>query len=157
MELITHSLTVFNTLILLRYASILPYSISTVERIPFFSNFLYKIATLFLFLVVVSNLFLLNPGLERQEGLSCFFHNVQGFINLNSLAKQSPDLNITKVMEFQAFVFEKKPDIIILNETWLKPTINSNEIIPGKSYKVFRKDRSSFSHPLTQIILVNLN
>ena len=90
---------------------------------------------------------LLNPGPERQEGLSCFFHNVQGFINLNSIAKQSPDLNITKVMEFQAYIFEKKPDMIILNETWLKPTINSNETIPGRSYKVFRKDRSSFSHP----------
>ena len=34
---------------------------------------LYHIATLFLFLVVVSNMSLLNPGPERLEGLSCFF------------------------------------------------------------------------------------
>ena len=34
---------------------------------------LYYIATLFLFLVVVSNMSLLNPGPERPEGLSCFF------------------------------------------------------------------------------------
>ena len=74
---------------------------------PILLNFLYKIATIFLFLVVVSNMSLLNPGPECQERLSCFFHNVQGFINLNSIAKQSPDLNITKVMEFQAYVFEK--------------------------------------------------
>ena len=43
--------------------------------------------------------------------------------------------------------FLKAPDIILLNETWLKPSINSNEIIPGKSYKIFRKDRSPLSHP----------
>ena len=108
---------------------------------------LYQIATLFLFLVIVSNMFLLNPGPERLDGISCFFHNVQGFVSLNSISKPSPDLNITKIMEFQAYIFEKAPDIIILNETWLKPSINSNEIIPGKSYKIFRKDRSSFSHP----------
>ena len=108
---------------------------------------LYHIATLFLFLVVVSNMSLLNPGPERPEGLSCFFHNVQGFVTPNSISKPSPDLNITKVMEFQAYIFEKAPDIILLNETWLKPSINSNEIIPGKSYKIFRKDRSPLSHP----------
>ena len=34
---------------------------------------LYHIATLFLFLVAVSNMSLLNPGPERPEGLSCFF------------------------------------------------------------------------------------
>ena len=65
----------------------------------------------------------------------------------NSISKPSPDLNITKVMEFQAYIFEKAPNIILLNETWLKPSINSNEIIPGKSYKIFRKDRSPLSHP----------
>ena len=37
---------------------------------------LYQIATLFLFLVIVSNMSLLNPGPERLDGISCFFHNV---------------------------------------------------------------------------------
>ena len=108
---------------------------------------LYQIDTLFLFLVIVSNMSLLNPGPERLDGISCFFHNVQGFVNLNSISKPSPDSNITKIMEFQAYIFEKAPGIIILNEMWLKPSINSNEIIPCKSYKIFRKDCSSFSHP----------
>ena len=50
-------------------------------------------------------------------------------------------------MEFQAFVFENAPDLIILNETWLKPSISSSEILPGKSYKIFRIDRSTETHP----------
>ena len=35
----------------------------------------------------------------------------------------------------------------MLNETWLKPSINSTEILPGNSYKVFRIDRSLETHP----------
>ena len=50
-------------------------------------------------------------------------------------------------MEFQAYVFENAPDIIILNETWLKPSISTTEILSGKSYKIFRVDWSPESHP----------
>ena len=106
----------------------------------------YLIATLFLFLVVVSNMSLLNPGPEH-DGLSCFFQNVQGFVTLNSIHKQHPDLNITKLIEFQTHIFENSPDIILLNETWLKPTINDSEIIPSDNYRIFRRDRSPDSHP----------
>ena len=107
---------------------------------------LYHIATLFLFLVFVSNMSLLNPGPEH-DGLSCFFQNVQGFVTLNSIHKQHPDLNITKLIEFQTHIFENSPDIILLNETWLKPTINDSEIIPSDNYRIFRRDRSPDSHP----------
>lgn len=110
-------------------------------------HLLYNIATLLLFLIVLSNMSLLNPGPERSTGLNCFFQNVQGFVTLNSISKPSPDLNLTKIMEFQVYVYEKAPDIIILNETWLKPSINSKELLPGNSYKIFRRDRSPQSHP----------
>ena len=107
---------------------------------------LYHIATLFLFLVFVSNMSLLNPGPEH-DGLSCFFQNVQGFVTLNSIHKQHPDLNITKLIEFQTHIFKNSPDIILLNETWLKPTINDSENIPLDNYRIFRRDRSPDSHP----------
>ena len=46
-------------------------------------------------------------------------------------------LDHTKSMELHAYIYEQKPDIIILNEPWLKPTILDNEIIPNNLYKVF--------------------
>ena len=90
---------------------------------------------------------LLNPGPQTIQGLNCFFHNIYGLVTYNTLGLTSSDLNITKILELQAYMFENKPDIIILNETWLKPAIKSEEIIPGGSYKIFRRDRSSDSHP----------
>ena len=41
----------------------------------------------------------------------------------------------------------KKPNVVILNETWLKRPFYDSEIFPHNSYKVFRRDRSNFSHP----------
>ena len=36
---------------------------------------------------------------------------------------------------------------MVLNETWLKSSINDEEIIEGNGYKIFRLDRSIKSHP----------
>ena len=47
----------------------------------------YQIATLLLFLIILANISLLNPGPQRFEGLNCFFQNVQGFVTLNSIHK----------------------------------------------------------------------
>ena len=40
-----------------------------------------------------------------------------------------------------------KPEIVVLNETWLKPSINDNEILSPDSYNIFRLDRSGKTHP----------
>ena len=72
---------------------------------------------------------------------------MHGFITYSSLGSLSPDLNITKVIEFQAYVAGHKPDTILLNETWLKPTIHDSEIFPNIDYKIFRLDRSPETHP----------
>ena len=48
---------------------------------------------------------------------------------------------------FILHIYETSPDIIILNETWLKPSIKDEEILPSKMYKMFRLDRSVSSHP----------
>ena len=113
---------------------------------PTFST-TFSIASLLLFLIVLSNVSILNPGPEKITSLNCYFQNVQGFVTLNSISKPFPDLCITKFLEFQTYIFENAPDIIIINETWLKPSIKSTEILPGKSYKVFRIDRSPETHP----------
>ena len=51
-------------------------------------------------------------------------------------------------MEIHACVYEQEPDVIILNETWLKPTIENNEIIPTNLYRIFRTYRSTTSNPI---------
>ena len=81
-----------------------------------------------------------------MHGLTCF-KNIQGLTTFTSLGKSFPEINQTKITEFQSHIFEFSPDIIILNETWLKPTIKDEEILPPKLDKIFRLDRSLSSHP----------
>ena len=49
--------------------------------------------------------------------------------------------------EIQSFAYNSSPDILVLGETWLKPSIQDNEIFPPNAYKIFRLDRSPKSHP----------
>ena len=95
---------------------------------------------------------MLNPGPQSvnldKNNLSIYYQNVQGFITYNSLSKDSPTLNITKLLEFQTFVYNTQPDIIILNETWLKPSIKNSEVLSENAYKIFRVDRSIDTHPM---------
>ena len=95
-------------------------------------------------LIIICNPSLLNPG---PKSFSIFYNNVQGFFNTRDLASDSPPLNMAKIHEVHGYIYSTKPDIIILNETWLKSSICDNEILPD-NYKVFRRDRSSKSHPL---------
>ena len=34
------------------------------------------------------------------------------------------------ILELHSYVYKSKPDIIVLNETWLRPLIKNNEILP---------------------------
>ena len=54
---------------------------------------------------------------------------------------------MTKMHEFHGYLLTHKPDIIILNETWLKKSILDTEVLPEKTYKVLRTDRSGKTHP----------
>ena len=108
----------------------------------------FNLAGIVILLIVMSNTSILNPGPTKINGLSCYFHNVQGLITISSLGKPFPDLNQTKICELQAHIFSTSPDVVILNETWLKSTITNNEILPEHIYKSFRLDRSSSSHPI---------
>ena len=100
-----------------------------------------------LVLVIITNPSLLNPGPAGHTSLSVLYQNVQGLVPISSLGDKNPMLNTTKLLEFQSSVQNLNPDLIALNETWLKPSINDAEIFPSDNYKVFRQDRSKFTHP----------
>ena len=93
-------------------------------------------------------LFVCFPGISNPgpRSLDVLFNNVRGFVHTANLGKPSPDLCVSKVLEFQDYIYSNTPDIIIINETWLKSNIKSSEIFPH-GYKVFRLDRCAATHP----------
>ena len=103
----------------------------------------FPLSNINLMLVVISNVSILNPG-PRQ--LKVLYNNVQGLVRTGHLDSDSPPLDMTKVGEIRGFIYMHKYDIIILNETWLKPKISSNCIFP-RNFKIYRIDRSEHSHP----------
>ena len=104
------------------------------------------VACLNLALIVICNPTICNPG--PQSKVSVLYQNVNGFIPFGELGKVNPMLNTIKLSNFQAYIFDKKPDIVLLNETWLSKNISDNEIFPNQTYKVFRLDRSLKTHPM---------
>lgn len=94
-------------------------------------------------LIIIANSSIINPGPRK---LSIVYNNVHGLINMKDLKSKSPPLNMTKVHEINGYIFAKKPDIVILNETWLKKPIISKQVFP-ENYKVLRLDRSLKTHP----------
>ena len=95
-------------------------------------------------LIALVNPSILNPG---PSNLSVYFQNVQGLIPFSNLHDDHPNLDHTKILELNTFMAQNIPDIVVLNETWLKSTIKDNEVIHCKNYKIFRCDRSATTHP----------
>ena len=107
--------------------------------------------TMNIILVVCSNMTILNQGPACKRGLTVYYQNIQGLITFTHLNSENPPLNLTKLAELHTYVAFKKPDIVILNETWLKANIGSMEIFPFPKYKIFRLDRSPDTHPPDKI------
>ena len=103
-------------------------------------------------LITIINPGLLNPGPPRANQsvqtrpLKILYNNVQGFVNPRDLKSESPPLNATKIYEFQSYIYKHKPDIIVVNESWIKKAILDEEILP-KSFNFIRADRSGKTHP----------
>ena len=76
------------------------------------------------------------------------YHNVQGLMPFSNLADKCPNLDQTKIYELKSSIAINKPDVIVLNETWLKESILDNEILDTKFYKLYRLDRSQKTHPI---------
>ena len=108
--------------------------------------YLWYLIMNFMFLTIV-NPSMKNPGPQNQSKLSVFYCNIQGLIPCGELSNENPTFNQTKLHELNCYLIEKKPDIVIYNETWLKSSIHDNELLPSDVYKVFRLDRCSFTHP----------
>ena len=62
------------------------------------------------------------------------YQNVQGLIPFSQLDKNQPSLDRTKIFELNAYISLNKPDIVILNETWLKKSVQNSEIIEDPCY-----------------------
>ena len=110
------------------------HNIKRVLTLPDKKNKLFILLIIFL-LVSISNSSPKNPGptinaSNKAHGLSIFYQNVQGLIPFTELNKKHPNLDNTKLAELHAYVYEKQPDIIVLNETWLKSTISDEELLP---------------------------
>ena len=112
-----------------------------------FSLFIWLAALNFLLIAIV-NPSLINPGPGGiVRNCSVFYLNVRGLIPWGELNNAHPTLHNTKIHDLNTYIEHSKPDIVIYNETWLKPSISDNEVISTDIYKVFRLDRSSFTHP----------
>ncbi len=56
-------------------------------------------------------------------------------------------LDRNKLNDFQAYVYENKPSVVLLTETWLAKEHLDNEIFPNDTYRCFRLDRTAKTHP----------
>ncbi len=109
------------------------------------SNSILWLSILNLMMVVIVNPSIINPG--PTEGLNIAYQNVQGLIPFGALNNPNPALHQSKLAELQAYAYLHKPDIIVLNETWLKSSILDNEIFTSASYNIPRLDRTEKTHP----------
>ena len=98
-------------------------------------------------LIVICNPGILNPGPPRGNNITIMYQNVRGFVPFSALGKNVMPLNTDKLLELQSKVFTDKPDVVILNETWLSKEHLDQEIFPNNSYNVYRVDRSKRTHP----------
>ena len=113
------------------------YNVSSVTRysksgIKSIKNFVLTSPSLYitlinitLSLIIVNNCFMLNPGPANPNALSVFCQNIQGLITFSSLASDEPSLSINKILELNSYIASNHPDIVVLNETWLKETVKN--------------------------------
>ena len=92
-----------------------------------------------------------SPQVKTSSDLSIFYQNVQGLIPFSNLAQDHPKLDNNKIFELNAYINIHNPDVIILNETWLKPSILDSEIFPPDKYEIHRLDRSEKTHPINPL------
>ena len=121
-------------------------------KIPVAVKYTIWVATLNLVLIVICNPTIVNPGPVQSKNpknnISVLYQNIRGLIPPSHLGNPNPPLCSIKLSEFQTYIFDKKTDIVILNETWLSKNLNDSEIFPNDSYKIFRMDRTRFTHPI---------
>ena len=98
-------------------------------------------------IIIVNDCFMLNPGPANPTALSVFYQNIQGLITFSSLACDEPSLSINKILELNSYIASNHPDIVVLNETWLKETVKTRNFFLLMMINVLRVDRSVNKHP----------
>ena len=93
-------------------------------------------------LIAIVNPGLLNPG----SNLKICYENVRGLIPFSELGKPQPRLDLAKIFELNAYANQNRPNVLILNETWLVKSIKNSDLIYN-NYDIIRNDRSQVSHP----------
>ena len=91
-------------------------------------------------LLIVDNDVELNPGPN----------SINGFL-LNTRSLKSVNSRRNKLALLQSLVSLKNASIVCLTETWLNNDIKNEEILPGGSHKLFRKDRGGYGGVLVAI------
>ncbi len=87
----------------------------------------------FIFLILLCGDVHKNPGPQNKNLITGFLLNIRSLKSINSKRN--------KLAQFQSTVALKNPKIICLNETWLNPSINNQEILPDSEYNIYRNDR----------------
>ncbi|MCP4459302.1 MAG: endonuclease/exonuclease/phosphatase family protein, partial [Cytophagales bacterium] len=87
---------------------------------------------------------MLNPG---PQSIKVSYQNVRGLIPYSQLNNPHPNLDRAKILELNAYLNSAKPDLLVLNETWLKKSIKDPEVIGNVNYNMYRNDRSQLTHP----------
>ena len=87
----------------------------------------------------------------HSDNLSVYYQNVKGLIPFTKLNKTHPNLDNNKLFELHAYIYSKYPDILVLNETWLKSSILDSEILPLTYIKFFTGTEHIFPIHLIRI------
>ncbi len=106
-------------------------------------------------LIVIINPSILNPGPKLPSSISVTSFNVHGLIPFSQLNEEHPSLDVTKLHELNFYLADSKPDILMLNETWLKKTVLDSEIFPP-DYKIFRLTEALGYISQTPIMQINI-
>ena len=118
-KVIINNITISNS-----FKRFLSSSLSTIRQFVEVSLLLY-ISSINIIRIIISNCSLLNPGptnkTKNESNIKVFYQNVHGLITFGSIDDKHPVLNIAKIIELQSYISFYQPDIVILNETWLKP------------------------------------
>ena len=106
--------------------------------------------TINLLLIVIVTPSIVNPGptsasnnARSPSELKVAYCNMQGMIMMSSMRSSQPIFQTHKLLDFQNFLHMNKPDVVIINESWLNEHIHDNEIVNENYYKFFRKDRTA--------------
>ena len=74
-----------------------------------------------------------------MNSLKVMAFNCQGLIPFRELHNDHPMLDVTKMHKIDQFLDLHKPDIFMLNETWLKKSIKNSELFPVWGFAVNSK------------------